>query len=189
MQLKYFSEIFKSVETTFSCTNKMQNATYGWFSTGGVCILGGGGHMHFVFAAFKRVTFQTVQKDTRCLPPALLPGPSPIPRGVHWVPQHLNTDEGDEGTQVNNEKGIFLSGGIIFVVQSLSHVLRPLGLGGSTPGLASLSFTISQRLLKLKSIESVMLSNHVILGCPLLILPSIFLSIRVFSKELALCIR
>lgn len=36
--------------------------------------------MHFVFAAFKRVTFQTVQKDTRCLPPALLPGPSPIPR-------------------------------------------------------------------------------------------------------------
>lgn len=78
--------------------------------------------MHFVFAAFKRVTFQTVQKDTRCLPPALLPGPSPIPRGVHWVPQHLSTDEGDEGTQVNNEKGIFLSGGIIFVVQSLSHV-------------------------------------------------------------------
>ena len=105
------------------------------------------------------------------------------------MPQHLSTDEGDEGTQVNNEKGIFLSGGIIFVVQSLSHVLRPLGLGGSTPGLASLSFTISQRLLKLKSIESVMLSNHVILGCPLLILPSIFLSIRVFSKELALRIR
>ena len=106
------------------------------------------------------------------------------------MPQHLHTDEGDEGTQVNNEKGIFLSGGISFVVvQSLSHVLRPLGLGGSTPGLASLSFTISQRLLKLKSIESVMPSNHVILGCPLLTLPSIFLSIRVFSKELALRIR
>ena len=85
--------------------------------------------MHFVFAALKRVTFQTVQKDKRSLPPALLPGPSPIPRGGHWVPQHLYTGEGDEGTQVNNEKGIFLSGGIIFVVaQSLSHVLRPLGL-------------------------------------------------------------
>ena len=44
-------------------------------------------------------------------------------------------------------------------------------------------------LLKFMSIESVMLSNHLILCCPLLLLPSIFLSIRVFSNELALCIR
>ena len=54
---------------------------------------------------------------------------------------------------------------------------------------ASLSFTISQSLLKLMSIESVMPSNHLILCRPLLFLPSIFPSIRVFSNELALCIR
>ena len=51
------------------------------------------------------------------------------------------------------------------------------------------SFTISQNLLKFLSIDSVMLPNHPILWCPLLILPSIFPSIRVFSKELVLCIR
>ena len=54
----------------------------------------------------------------------------------------------------------------------------------STPG--SLCFTISQSLLKLMSIESMMPSNHLILCHPLLLLLSIFPSIRVFSKELAL---
>ena len=54
---------------------------------------------------------------------------------------------------------------------------------------ASLSFTISQSLLKLMSIESVMPSNHFILCHPLLLLPSIFPSIKVFSNESALCIR
>ena len=53
----------------------------------------------------------------------------------------------------------------------------------------SLSFTISLNLLKLMSIESVMPSNHLILCCPLILLPSIFPSIRVFSNELALHIR
>ena len=53
---------------------------------------------------------------------------------------------------------------------------------------ASLSFTISQSLLKLLSIESVMPSHHLILCLPLF-LPSIFPSIRVFSNELAVCIR
>ena len=48
---------------------------------------------------------------------------------------------------------------------------------------ASLSFTISRRLLKLMSIELMMPSNHLILCCPLLLLPSIFPSIRVFSNE------
>ena len=51
---------------------------------------------------------------------------------------------------------------------------------------ASLSITISQSLLKLMSIESVMPSNYLILCCPLLLLPSIFSSIRVFSIESAL---
>ena len=54
---------------------------------------------------------------------------------------------------------------------------------------ASLSFTISQSLLKLMSIESVMPSNHLVLCHPLLLLPSIFPSIRVFSNELTLGIR
>ena len=54
---------------------------------------------------------------------------------------------------------------------------------------ASLSFTISQSLLKLMSIELVMPSNHLVLCHPDLLLPSIFPSIKVFFNELALCIR
>ena len=54
---------------------------------------------------------------------------------------------------------------------------------------ASLSITNSQSLLRLMSIELVMPSNHLILCRPLLLLPSIFLSIRVFLKESVLCIR
>ena len=54
---------------------------------------------------------------------------------------------------------------------------------------ASLSITNSQSLLKLLSIESVMPSNHLILCHPLLLLPSIFPSIRVFSNKSVLCIR
>ena len=70
----------------------------------------------------------------------------------------------------------------IFVVQSLSHVWLLV-----TPCTAafqvSLSFTISQTLLKLLSIEPVMLSNHFILYCPLLLLLSIFPSTGVFFNE------
>ena len=54
---------------------------------------------------------------------------------------------------------------------------------------ASLSFSISWSLLRLMSIELMIASNHLILCRPLLFLPSIFPSIRVFSSELALCIR
>ena len=54
---------------------------------------------------------------------------------------------------------------------------------------ASLCFTVSQSLLKLISIESVMLSNHLIFCRSLLFLPSIFPSISFFSSKLALCIR
>ena len=52
-----------------------------------------------------------------------------------------------------------------------------------------LSSTISWRLLKPMSIESMMPSNHLILYCPLPLLPSVFPNIKVFSNELALCIR
>ena len=54
---------------------------------------------------------------------------------------------------------------------------------------ASLSITNSRSLLRLMSVESVMPSNHLILCHPLLLLPSIFPSIRVFSNESVLCIR
>ena len=57
----------------------------------------------------------------------------------------------------------------------------------SMPGFPSI--TNSQSLLKLMSIESVMPSNHLILCCPLLLPPSVFPSIRVFSNESVLCIR
>ena len=57
----------------------------------------------------------------------------------------------------------------------------------STPGFPVLHYV--QSLLKLMSIESVMPSNHLILCHPILLLPSIFPSIRVFSNESALCIR
>ena len=70
------------------------------------------------------------------------------------------------------------------VFQSLSHV--QLFVTPRTAACqASLSFTVSRSLLKLMSIESVMPSNHLFLCCPLLFLPSIFPSIRVFSSESA----
>ena len=74
------------------------------------------------------------------------------------------------------------------VVQWLSHV-RLFATPWTAARQASLSFTISWSLLKLRSIESVMPSNHLILYCPLLLLPSTLPSIRVFSNESALCIR
>ena len=76
----------------------------------------------------------------------------------------------------------------ILSVQSLSRVwLFASPRTGARQ--ASLSITNSQSLPKLMSIESVMPSNHLILCRPLLLLPSIFLSIKVFSNESVLCIR
>ena len=74
------------------------------------------------------------------------------------------------------------------VVQPLSHV-QHFVTSWSAAFQASLSFTISWSLLKLMSIELVMPSNHFVLCCPLLLLPSVFPRIRVFSNESALCIR
>ena len=76
----------------------------------------------------------------------------------------------------------------VAVVQSLNHV-RLFVNPWTAAHQASLSFTISWNLLKLMSIRSVMPSNYLILCRPLLLLPSIFPSIRVFSNELALHIR
>ena len=71
----------------------------------------------------------------------------------------------------------------------MSDSFRPHGLHGVLPGQASLSITNSWSLHKLMSIELVMPSSHLILCCPLLLLPSIFPSIRVFSNESVLHIR
>ena len=76
----------------------------------------------------------------------------------------------------------------IVVVQSLSRV-QLFVTQWTAACKASLSFTIFQSLLKLMSSESVMPSNHLLLCCPLLLLPSVFPSIRVFSNESALHIR
>ena len=78
---------------------------------------------------------------------------------------------------------------MISVVVHLPSCVRAFATPWTAENQASLSFTISQSLLKFLSIELVMPYNHLILCCPLLILPLIFPSIRVFSNELALCIR
>ena len=86
------------------------------------------------------------------------------------------------------------------IIHSLYNILFPIQFSSvqllscvrlfATPWIAAcqafLSFITSWCLLKLMSIESVMPSNHLILCCPLCLLPSIFPSIRVFSSELAL---
>ena len=77
---------------------------------------------------------------------------------------------------------------LIFIVQSLRHV-QLFVTPWTAACQASLSFTISHSLLKLMSIDLVMASNHLILCHPLLLLPSVFPSIRVFSNESVLLIR
>ena len=97
------------------------------------------------------------------------------------VPLFLLTD-----SVLDKEATVFYY--FLIVVQLLSHV-QLLATPWTTVHQASLSFTISQSLFKLMSIESVMPFNHLILCRPLLLLPSIFPSIRVFPNELVLCIR
>ena len=76
----------------------------------------------------------------------------------------------------------------VVIVQSLGRVwLFVTSWTGACQ--ASLSFTVSWSLLKFTSIESVMPSNHFILCCPHLLLPSIFHQIRIFSNESAVRIR
>ena len=86
---------------------------------------------------------------------------------------------GERSWQRETSVGLLIKSGRWVVVQLLSHVLL-LATPWTAACQASLSFTISRSLLKLMSIESVMLSNHLILCLPL---PSIFPSIRVFSSH------
>ena len=97
------------------------------------------------------------------------------PAAVHGVPKSW--------TQLSNWTTIQFSS-----VQSLSRV-QLFVTPWTAARQASLSITNSRSLPKLLSIESVMPSNHLILCFPLLLLPSIFPSIRVFSNKSALCIR
>ena len=78
---------------------------------------------------------------------------------------------------------------IKYIVLQLLSCVQLFATPWTAAPQASLSFTISQSLLKLMSIESMMPSNHLILCHPLFLLPSIFPSIRVFSNELVLHIR
>ena len=69
------------------------------------------------------------------------------------------------------------------VVAQSPSCIRHFAPASAAARRASLSFSISQSLLKLRSVESVLVSNHLILYHPILLLPSIFPSIRVFSNE------
>ena len=85
---------------------------------------------------------------------------------------------------------MFLPRQLVQLVSQFSHsVVSDSATPWTAARQASLSITNSQSSLKLMSIESVMPSNHLILCRPLLLLPSIFPSIRVFSIESVLCIR
>ena len=93
-----------------------------------------------------------------------------------------------EGTQEDNNSCHIAAIRQFSSVQLLSHV-QLFATPWTAAPQASLSITNSWRLLKLTSIELVMPSNHLILCCPLLLPPSIFPSIRVFTNESVLHIR
>jgi len=96
------------------------------------------------------------------------------------------TDRATRKAQQQNEHTLSIQ--LISSVQSLSHV--PLfAIPWTAACQASLSIANSQSLLKLMSIESVMPSNHLILCCPLFLLPPIPPGIRVFSNESTLHMR
>ena len=91
-----------------------------------------------------------------------------------------------EVSQKDKDKYHMIS--LIVVFQLLSHV-QLFAILWTAPCQVSLSFTISQSLLKLMSVESAMPSNHLVIRCPLFLLLSVFPSIRVFSNQSVLCIR
>ena len=90
--------------------------------------------------------------------------------------------------QYSTIEPVVLVGAFVVVVQLLHHVW-PFATPWAAARQASLSFTISQSFLKHISIESVMLPNHIILCHALLLLTSVFPSIRVFSQWSALHVR
>ena len=103
---------------------------------------------------------------------------------THIYTPHTHTERW-KTCKEERETASILQGESVHSVQSLSHV-QLFVTPGTTAHQASLSITNSRSPHKPMSIESVMPSNHLILCRPLLLLPSIFPSIRVFSNESAL---
>ena len=103
----------------------------------------------------------------------LTQGSNPGLPHCRWIPYHLS-HQGSPLLTISSAQ--LLSCVRLFVPHGLQRARLP-------------SITNSQSVLKLMSIKSVMPSNHLILCHPLLLLPSIFASIRVFSNESVLCIR
>ena len=122
--------------------------------------------------------------------PALALSLEGIPCMGHW--DSMLCMNGGQGICMNACRGHLLSIHIPLScrtsVQSLSHV-QLFATPWTAARQASLSITNSRSLLKLMSIESVIPSNHLILCRPLLLLPSIFPSVSVFSNESVLHIR
>ena len=102
-----------------------------------------------------------------------------------WMGLEIEARSDAVKSNIAKEPGMFSS---VSLVQSLSRV-RIFLTPWTAARQASLSITNSRSPPKPMSIESVMPSNHLILCHPLLLLPSIFSSIRVFSNESVLCIR
>ena len=98
-----------------------------------------------------------------------------------WTQLNNMSTLGLSGWALNAVTSVRVRGG---VVQSLSRV-RLFATPWTAARQASLSITSSRSLLKLMSTESVLPSSHLVLCCPLLLLPSVFPSIRVFPNELA----
>ena len=114
---------------------------------------------------------------------------NPMDRGAWWATVHGMAKSLCYSLTINCSDSLkFHINPHISSVQSLSCI-RLLAAPWTAAHQASLSITCSSSLLKLMSIESVMPSNQLILCCPLLLLPSIFPSIRVFPNESVLRIR
>ena len=109
---------------------------------------------------------------------------------IPWTEKHGGLQSrGCKESEVTEHTGTQQEYVLQAVVAQLLSRVQLFVTPGTTACQASLSFTFSRSLLKLMSIESVMPSNHLILCHPLLLLPSIFPSIRVFSNELALRVK
>ena len=105
----------------------------------------------------------------------------------HLLCDRNSVQQGEKETEIFLPPGVYIS--MRTSVQFSCSVVSNSATPWTAARQASLSITNSWSLLKLMYFELVMPSNHLILCCPLLLLPSIFPSIRVFSNESVLCIR
>ena len=114
-----------------------------------------------------------------------------LDRGASWATVHRVLKSWTQLKWLSMHPHIRINASVMDLwgsVQSLNHV-QIFATPGTAARQASLSITISQSLLKLMSIKLVMPSNHFILCHPLILQPSIFPSIRVFTNESVLRIR